>query len=90
MAFDPETPARHLREAAALILARRNWQTSPNDRIEIVTLAHAFRIDVLGEEDGKPVRHATFAETTSKDAVDLAATIHHALRWPIIIPERLT
>lgn len=86
MADDPTTPARHLREAAMLILARRGWQTSPNDRIEIITLRHAFRVDVLGEENGRPVCHATFAEETPKAAVDLAGAIHHALGWPIIIP----
>lgn len=83
----PGERGRHFEQAALLILERRNWQTSPNDRIEIITLRHSFRVDVLGEIDGKPVRHATFSETTSAAAIELASTIRQALGgWPIDIP----
>jgi len=66
-----------------LILARRNWTASAADRIQIVELRRGFRVDVLGEEGGKPLRYATFHERKPEGAVRLAGTIRDALQFPI-------
>jgi hypothetical protein len=83
VAFDPEEPARHLRAAAPLILARKDWTPSPDDRIEIVELASGWRVDVLGCENGKPLRRVTNREPTLQAAMTLANDFAHVTGFAI-------
>lgn len=71
--YDPSAPARHLMAAAPLIMQRKHWSKSERDRVELVELARGWRVDVIGEEDGKPVRRASAHERHRKYAEMLAA-----------------
>lgn len=84
----PAARAKHLQQAAMLILARRTWKPSPDDRIEIVELPRGWRIDVLASDDGKPKRHATFHEEMPENAVHLADSIRTVTDFPIRVIRR--
>lgn len=79
----PGETGRHFEQAAMLILARRNWKASPQDRIQIVELRRGCRVDVVGSEGGKPVRYATYHEQRPEGAVRLADTIRSVLKFPV-------
>lgn len=83
MAYDSAAPARHLRTAAPLILERKHWSKSERDRVEIVELANGWRIDVIGEEGGQPVRRATAHEQELEHAETLATDFASVTGFPI-------
>lgn len=75
MPFDHTSPAHHLEAVAHLILERPTWTPSPEDKLVLVELARGFRIDILGSENGKPVRRKSYHETTRELAIQLVASL---------------